>query len=1030
MDPGPLLDAILSAPRGSPPGWVIPRLETMGIASPQETASFIHAGAASLDVSRRDLLSKLIDRAVAGHLVHVPDPGLALRGLVGILEAQAGSTDTVLPPILKEAADTETGLEPLLRLLGQAEACTEPLTRDAQMLSAALGALGLGQVTPPDDTPLEIHHRGIAAALAAAGDAPENRITALARYRRQATLTACAREFVGGASVQETGRDLSLLAAALIEAALPMAAEANDPDGMVVIALGKLGGWELNYSSDVDLVYIHDDRQTNASAADHYQRLARRLGRILEQQTNAGPVYRVDLRLRPEGQLGAMVPGLEAALRYYEARGRTWERQALLKARPVAGDLALGRQLIDALEPFVFGQPLVSEGIAEILKLRRRVRQRADQLQSIDVKEGPGGIRDVESCVQFLQLLHGRDTPSVRTPSTLDGAQRLQEAGILTEDEAQTLTHAYMLQRRIEHALQTERARESWTLPPPGGDRDRLSRRLGFAATAELEDELRQRRQAAADLAGGLLEGLFAPSGRTASTKVTEADADLILQPAPSAEIKQRVLGPHGFSDVEAAHRHLLQLGREESRLLVASPRALTYLAGLTPRLLHAIAKTADPDRTLLDLGRMATTLGAKATYLQLLAENPDALQLFVNLASGSRALVEIVCRRPGIFDEVLDRLQTARFTDPENLGQRLEEIASSAQDPVAALMEARAVHLLLIGIRDVGGRANAANCMSDLATLAEAMLRTMLTLALKNEDCVSDGLAVVAMGRLASGELLYGSDLDVIFVTDAERARLNAADATVRGERIARGLVTLSQTTGTPLLPNPIDPSLRPMGSKGPLVVSLGALRRYHLGHSTPSSRIWERLAFTRARAVSGDQEVGHEVAHVLRHELMGADPPTEVWSEVREMRRRQVAAASPQDLKRGRGGLADIEFLAAALCLTRGHEHPELTAPHTLKRLDAARDAGLLDETEHGHLITTYQLLTRVILRLRLSAGRDVDTLPTDAKATRSLALLLGYADTAGSTAEASLRGELDYHRQQVHACLQSLVARESRG
>ncbi len=1050
-EPRPLIDALIDSPRDAPPAAAVERLVAAGVSPAALEAAALRDVAAAVGDEGRRLLTVLVEAALGGQLLDAPDAGLALRGIASLIEREHEDGDIARATVLCAAAEEPTVLGRLVRLLGQAPPCTESLVRDGEALAAALAASGSIDVAA-DSGPARVtrHREAIVDALAAAGPGEDAAATVLARHRRAETLSIFAREFVAGETIGGTGLAQSDLADAVIGIALGVAAgaspdavlEASGTPGFCVLALGKLGGRELNYSSDVDLVYVFDDDGLDTAAAGEaswrWEKLTRALGRILSRQTDAGPIFRVDTRLRPDGAAGPLVRGGRSLLRYLEQRGRAWERQAWLRARPVAGDLDLGRRITSGLAPFVFDRPLESDAIGEIIRLRRRVKDRAsggglgargEAAVTDDIKEGPGGIRDCEACVQFLQLLHGGADPSVRSRGTLDGASRLLAARLLSENEADAIVEAYALQRRLEHALQTERTRESWRLPPPGPVRRRLARRLGFDDEASFDARVGRVRARAAEVVRGLLDGLFGSEGRHEQRSAPESD--LVLAPSPSPTTKASVLQAHGFRDPAGSHRHLVGLGREDNPLLRASRRAQTYLAGVAPKLLAAIGKTPDPDRTLLDLGRITSTLGAKATFLQLLAADRDALQLFVELASTGGALVETLCRHPGVFDEVLDRLQAARPTDATELGRELDEEARRAADPSRAIIERRAIELLLIGIRDIAGRANAANTMRDLSTLAEAVLRARLGLVRRAEpggdERADDGFAVITVGRLGSREMLYASDLDLVFVTDPARAALPGAEAAVRFEARAQALTRLIGQPGMGLLPNPVDARLRPMGSKSNLAVTRSSLRDYLVGDAIPSARLWERLAFTRARAVAGDPGLGAEVDGTIREAILERDAPDEVWRETLSMRRRQVATTRGRDLKRGHGGLADVEFLAAALALTHGRGHPELLAQHTKGRLDAARSAGLIDDAEHRTLITAYQLFASMLLRLRLTVGRPVDAIPDEGPPLRRLALLLGYVDTKTRTAEASFTEEVDYHADAVREIFETVAARE---
>jgi len=473
-----------------------------------------------------------------------------------------------------------------------------------------------------------------------------------------------------------------------------------------------------------------------------------------------------------------------------------------------------------------------------------------------------------------------------------------------------------------------------------------------------------------------------------------------------------------GFKNPESVKRDLESLANERSPYLAPSGRARTLLAGLAPRLLAALGRAPDPDGALRNLERATATLGAKATFYELLLENQDALELFSALAAASDFLVETLARRPGVFDEVIDRLLTGDRPSREAILAEARA-ALGREDAALALRDVRAVHLLLIGIRDVSGRANAQNTGRDLAVLAESFLEALLekaraSVAQRHGGAPASAFAALALGKLGAYELSYSSDLDLLFVHEGGSSAFF--------EEVAREAIRLGEGTASAEGPlYPIDLRLRPAGGKGALAVSLEAALGYYSGEGPGEHAAdWERLALQKLRPVAGDRELAERAARRLQDALYARSYPA-LRASVRAMREKQIEAAGQDDLKRGRGGLADIEFLASALALEHGRSEPALRETNTARLLTALRDAGHLSPGAHLELMTAFQFLRRLELRLRVALGRPESRV--SAPEQRALALRLGYVD-ADLSAEEQLARELDYNRRRVRTIFDEVL------
>lgn len=912
--------------------------------------------------------------------------------------------------------------ESVLRSLGDAPA--RALDRDPGALDFALA----GPARPPAAEVEERIRRAFASAPGAAGE------SALRRAHRREVLRILLADAAGGAPLETVAGAVSDLAEAVIravlDAALAAAAARDGPpihgDGtpatMACLALGKLGGAELNYSSDVDLVFVSSGegacRPAGGGAGpglpEHFAAAALDAAKLLSRRTGEGHLYRVDLRLRPRGGAGTLVPRLASAVHYYRSFGRGWERQALLKARPVAGDLALGAAFLRELEPWVYGRPLLMAEISEIRRLKRVIEERGEEGED-DLKTGPGGIRDVEYAVQFLQLLLGADHPEVRTGNTLEGIRRLAAARAIAAEEAAGLEAAYRFLRTAEHRLQAADDLQIHTVPGDEEGIRRLARRMGLGAgrgnPAEEFRALRDRHGAAARaVLDRLVHGAFAAEEEGARRVV-----DLLLAGGePGAEAAAGALRPFGVRDPARAFEDLRRMARAQSPWL---PRTRTYFASAAPALLSRAAATPDPDRALSLLQRLSERAAGSGLFFRLLTESPDVLGVFCDLGGHSPWLSDLLWARPAVMDAFLDALVVApRHGLPPFEDLPLGRIAE-AEDPAAVLRDLRDLELLRIGTRDLQGRANVRQTGRQIAAVAGAIVRLAAAAAGARLRARHGGeppgrFAVLALGRLGAEEMAYGSDLDLLFLHDGEGTCPDGTDASEAHAWRAREVIALLSGGAGKEPVWPVDLRLRPDGSRGTVVSSLAGFLRY-LGERAET---WEKQSLVRARVVGGDAALGREAMDGIARVLFGAPPREGIAGEVAAMRRRVEEAGTPGSLKTGRGGLQDAEFLVQALVLRHGHALPAVRRANTVDALGALREAGVLDPAEQEGIATAYLFLRTVEMRLRLWSGAAGSAFPSEAAARDALALRLGYVDTAYAPAGTSLAAEVDWYRDRM--------------
>jgi glutamate-ammonia-ligase adenylyltransferase len=721
---------------------------------------------------------------------------------------------------------------------------------------------------------------------------------------------------------------------------------------------------------------------------------------------------------------------VESTLDYYRSMGRTWERQALIKARPVAGDLALGHGLVRRLEAFVYERALRSRDIREIQELKTQIedRVRARGGESDEVKEGRGGIRDIEFTVQFLQLLNGHDAARVRCHGTLTALRRLEEVGALKAGERRRLEQTYRFLRTVEHRLQTMHETPARKLPTDEVELRRLALRIRprVPTAGDPAREFRALYLRLTESTNAILERLVHAPFRDREARAA-AVVDAVLDAADEEDARDAVAA-FGFRDPARAVRTLRSLAREENSYF---PRIRQFFASVAPALLRAVEGTVEPDETLLAFERLVGALQAKSALYQMLDDNPDVLAVLVDLCGGSPYLTNLVIGNPAMFDPVLESLVVSRRAGMLPLDDlpTAESLPTGPELP-RALHALRDLEMIRTGIRDLQGRANVRNVMEELTRLAEEILRLALSalsrtlFERKGEPRRADGspgrFAVLGLGRLGAGEMIYGSDLDLVFLHDADgettRGRNSAVVLTDLAQQLGR---TLGQVSEHGRLYR-VDTRLRPEGSGGPLVPSLAAFA----GHVTTRLETWERLALLRARPVAGDPELGAEAIRVIHAALFDGAPRPELAAEVRDLRWRLEETAKGLDLKRGPGGLVDIEFACGLLQLTHGPERPEVRVPNLTDAFDALRAAAVLDSGRHEKWRSAYQILRKVESRLRIAYNSPLDRVPDAAEERDLLARRLGYRGGLHAPGRV-LTDELSYFTRLTRELFEEVLA-----
>ena len=826
---------------------------------------------------------------------------------------------------------------------------------------------------------------------------------ALRRVRQEKIVRLGWRDLVGDAPLSEVLETLSTLADAAIEAALrcahgelvsrfgqPIGENSGTPVQLTVLGLGKLGGRELNMSSDVDLVFAYrENGSTNGvrSISNHefFIKLGRTLIDILQTPTADGIVFRVDMRLRPNGDSGPLALSFDAIDHYFLTHGREWERYALIKARPVAGDIASGHELLANLRPFVYRKYLDFGAFESIRSMKTLIdRELAKKSLAGNVKLGRGGIREIEFIVQSHQLIYGGRNTALRTSSLYDALTVLAEEGMLDQGDCDRLRSHYDYLRVLEHRLQIMDDAQTHAIPVEPLARTRIALAMGYPETAAFEAAI----TSVNDDVHRLFRSVFHHEREPNASDHESLFADLWDETlAPEDQLTQ--LKTLGFKDPQQVQT--LLAGIRHSRFYQAFSReGRERLDALMPLVLKSCTRTDRPDTAISRVLFVIESIGRRSAYLALLSENTLALSQLIRLVSASNEISHWIASHPVILDELIDPITAYQPQDGGEIGQELERKLRShdGEDLDAAmetLREYRQAYSLRIAAADVAGLLEIDTAAASLSALAEALLcqalavagRTLKTPKAPQQDAE---LGIIAYGKLGSRELGYHSDLDIVFIyeqPDSEDPQTAAARRYYFGRLVQRLVHIL--TTHTPAGEvYSIDTRLRPSGNAGTVVTPIKA---YHEYLST-SAWTFEHQALVRARMITGSEALRQRFDKIRRNVLCQPREASKLQKAMRDMRQRMQQhhsrnGGSGFDLKHDAGGLVDIEFLCQYLVLKFAHRHPALTRHHGNLRIlsELAASGAIANETAD----TLSETLRRYLAKENeLKLGRRKPRLP----------------------------------------------------
>jgi glutamate-ammonia-ligase adenylyltransferase len=858
------------------------------------------------------------------------------------LERIAAGWPADAPPLPDLIAAFPLGEEALLHLISVSSICAARLMRHPDVL------LWLSQICS-----MPRSSAGMLADLrkAAEDSTFSGNFRALRFWKGREMLRIASREVAEAATLEETTLELSQLAEiCLREVYIYWDSELRSRRGgpetpFAILGLGKLGGRELNHSSDIDVIFLYgEEGQISANLTYHewFNQLGAKIIETFAASDPDGALFRIDLRLRPEGKAGPLARSLESMENYYAGFGETWERLALIKARGVAGSRELAYEFLRQHQPFIFPRSPTRDVLDEIAGIKRRIERDVVGYENMerDVKLGAGGIREIEFVVQALQLLHGARHAFLQETSTLKAMPVLADLELLTREEARALENAYRFLRRVEHRLQIEAEQQTHTIPENGEALRRLARSLGFSSAKDFTAALR-----------GHTHAVRAVFRRIISERPTD----------PKSSVEDLRI----FRDEKTAAKSIADLAKGAGGFHVA-PRTRQVLRNLRPLLFQSLARAIDPDATLNQLVRFVEAYGLRSMLFELLVVNPKLLELLVKTFDASRYAGDLLIRRPQLLEEITR--DGVLDLEAPSVAQHLKRL--EALDVTAASLDLlrvyRQTQLLRIFLRDVLGLADLSAVFAEHSSLAEACLIFVNRLRGSESD-----LSIIALGKFGGAEIGYGADLDVIFVGDDVRAAQHL-------------MVAMAQPTAEGSIWT-LDARLRPDGEKGILASSLTAYEAYY----QTRAQLWEVQALTRARPLAGPLQ--HEfialAQRVWRKAAQRDDLFPQIDAMLQRIRRDRASASDELDFKTGTGGVIEAEFLVQALQMRADVWNPQMTGA-----VDDLVTKRIMEETDAVALKENYEYLRSLESILRRWENKSVSSLPADENEQRKLALRAG--------------------------------------
>lgn len=866
----------------------------------------------------------------------------------------------------------------------------------------------------------------------------------LRQAKKQMALCLGLADLGGWMEAQDVTRHLSLFADAALSAAINYLlktqhaagrialADPGDPStgcGLVVLGMGKYGAFELNYSSDIDIILFFDDECPALASCDDptslFVRFAKQLNRLLQERTGDGYVFRVDLRLRPDPGSTPLAIPIETAMNYYAAYGQNWERAAFIKARAVAGDLEAGGAFLRELAPFVWRKYLDFAAIQDVHSIKRQIHAHKGHgeiaIKGHNIKLGRGGIREIEFFVQTQQLIAGGRREQLRVRSTVEGLQRLRDDGWISAEAAERLSAAYWFLRKVEHRIQMVADEQSHILPEDDAGLERIATMMGYGEVAGFTDALVATMREVEHFYAELFEQAPQLTGQGGNLVFTGDDED-----PQTVETLSR-LGFEKPSQVISAIK-AWHYGRYPA---VRSSQAREMLTEITPQLLEDFSTTGNPDQAFIGFDRFLQGLPAGIQFFGILKANPNLTRLLTLLLDAAPRLADIITRKPHIFDGLIDPAFSADIPSPADLQERLAAALARAGSYEEKLDQARlfaAEQRFLIGIRLINRTISPRRAGEAYTILAETLINGIFDevlgeFKLRHGEIAGGEIAILGMGRLGSRDLTAGSDLDLIFLYRHDEAaeQSNGEKPLYAQQYYTRLVQRLITAMSAPMAEGRIfelDFRLRPSGNAGPLATQFDSFCRYQ----AKEAWVWERQALVRARPVAGDAGLVGDLAGKLGELRQVRGVAAEIAGEIAEMRRTLDAEKPPEnvfDVKRARGGLIDIEFIAQYLALTGGLKRGLPESPTSTVELIDHADPEVVDADAANTLKTAYGLYNTVLQIQRVCLQGAFD--PAEEGQSGFVSLL---CEQTGHPALPALEQELEAVQQAVRGIFVSCI------
>lgn len=858
-------------------------------------------------------------------------------------------------------------------------------------------------------------------------------------FKRSEILRIAARDLNRLAKLEEVTGELASLAAASLQVAYEVCRRClvneygrplmQSDNGlreaeMTVIGMGKLGGNELNFSSDIDIIYFYESdkgetegvacsdgtRKGIVSLHTFFTKLGEMISKALSQITEDGFVFRVDVGLRPEGKSGDMAVSLRSAEIYYESWGQSWERTAMIKARPVAGSIELGEQLLAMLQPFVYRKHMDYNLIDDIKTMKQKIDVSLSRSmeRDINLKLGRGGIREIEFFIQALQLVFAGKQPQLRERNSLKALVSLFNAGLIKKDDQRKLSDAYYFLRMVEHRIQVVQERQTHNLPTKDDELLALSRRCGFTGRNGL-DKFRGALDGHRANVSRIFDNLFHSRDKILQ-EALNPEIIFLLDPNSDMDLVKDMLAERRFENVDRAYENLISLRSGPSRVILTE-RSRRLLDAIISIIMHELPESPDPDMALANMERFFSCLGRRSSYYALLAENRETLKLLVSLFAMSEFLSKILIGNPELLESMVARTYASSVKQRDMMEMELKSLLEQTghfEERLDVLRRYRNEEFLRIGMNDINGKLGQLEITTQLTMLGETCLCFAHQMAVDdlkrfgtpqyeiNGECGEASLAVIAMGKMGGGDLNYHSDLDIIFVYD-HQGFTNGEKQISNHEyfaKLAQKIISILTMQTREGYVYKIDTRLRPSGNAGPLVTSLDSFLDYH----RKDAQIWERQALTKARVVLGDRKLADQLEQAILQTVYSTCISDEGRKEIHRLRMRmenELARESygSYNIKTGRGGMVDVEFIVQYLQLRHGCCHNELHTTGTFAALKAIRQLGLIPDDSAETLYTGYRFLRRLENRLRIIHDHSASGLGGSKGYLNKLALRMGY-------------------------------------